>query len=83
MTTKVPTPPPTGEAIATTAAALAVAFDKWMDEYIKRPEDFTREQETVKQHLTERAGGEEPTYGVLCAATLQKYLTNATAFSEA
>jgi hypothetical protein len=55
-------------------AALARAFNAWMDEYVNHPERFSSTTEDALRHLRERVEGRAPTYGEVSAATLRAYL---------
>lgn len=57
-----------------TDAALAAAFNTWMDEYVNHPERFSDTTADALKHLRERTDGREPTYGEVSAATLKAYL---------
>jgi|GEM_PF-3527703 len=57
-----------------TDAALAAAFNSWMDEYVNHPERFSDTTAAALKHLRERIDGREPTYGEVSAATLKAYL---------
>lgn len=51
-----------------TEARMARCFNEWMDRYIKNPNDFEREFETVAGFLKEANEGREPSYGETSAA---------------
>ena len=53
---------------------LALAFDRWMDDYIADPERFEREWQGIIRHTAERLDGRQPTYGQAAAAALLRYL---------
>lgn len=53
---------------------LALAFDRWMDDYIADPERFEREWQMVLTHTRERLDDRERTYGHAAAATLLRYV---------
>ena len=57
-----------------TDAALAAAFNAWMDEYVNHPERFSNRTADALKHLRERIDGRELSYGELSAATLKAYL---------
>jgi hypothetical protein len=51
-------------------ATMARAFNEWMDRYISDSIAFSRQFETIMQHLREKGAGKEPAYGDVCAAYL-------------
>lgn len=53
---------------------MVQAFNKWLDDSINKPDEFYLAQEIVAQHLAERVNGIEPTYGDMCAATIERYM---------
>ena len=52
------------------------AFNKWMDDYIKHPEEFALTWQTVIAHEKEKADGKTQSYGAVCAALLNKYMAS-------
>ena len=53
---------------------MAAAFDRWMDDFINRPEQFERLLDSAVRHLSERLDGQPHSYGEDCAAILREYL---------
>lgn len=49
------------------------AFNLWMDAYINNPKAFMETDKSAHQHLAEKLGGKEPTYGDSATATLFAY----------
>lgn len=52
---------------------LALAFDRWMDDYIADPTRFEVEWQSVMKHTRDRLDGRAPTYGQEAAQTLLGY----------
>lgn len=59
--------------------AIAAAFDRWMDDFYNAPESFEELSAVARQHATERAAGQAPTYGQHAAATLEAYMAKGAA----
>lgn len=57
-----------------TPSPTAAAFNEWMRRYIKEPERFRREWETVAEYIAKRGSGKSPSYGERCAAYLQNII---------
>lgn len=53
---------------------FAEAFNAWMDDYTRNPEQFERVEESAMRHLNEKLEGREPSYGEECAAIFEQYL---------
>lgn len=51
---------------------LAAAFNEWMRRYTETPESFQREWQSVHEFLAENAAGKSPSYGVVCAAYINR-----------
>ncbi len=51
----------------------ANAFNQWMDDYIKNPEQFMRDWQTVTEFMNTDEGA-EPDYGRDCVALLERYM---------
>lgn len=47
--------------------AVAAAMNEWQRRYIENPEQFEQEWSSISRTLQERAEGEEPSYGAVCA----------------
>lgn len=58
-------------------AKVAAAFNEWMRQYVEEPEAFSSEWESIKEFLQNEANGQEPDYGVRCAALLEKLMGEA------
>lgn len=56
-------------------AAVAKAFNQWMDEYTKDPDKFEATHKTAMAFLNDRIEGKEPSYGEECVAILDAYIT--------
>ena len=50
------------------------AFNAWIDDYINNPKAFKAIEDSAMEHLSEKLGGKEPSYGEACTATLLEYL---------
>lgn len=55
------------------AKQMEIGFNRWMDDFINRPEGFKNMQAIVNQHLAEKNDGKPTTYGERCTAILAKY----------
>jgi hypothetical protein len=55
-------------------ADMARTLNEWMRRYIRDPERFSREFESVQEFLAQKAMGREPSYGEVCSAYQFKLL---------
>ena len=60
---------------------MATAFNEWMRRYTEEPERFEQEWTTIRRFLKDAEAGEEPAYGVNCAAYLRSIMEEAAAKS--
>jgi hypothetical protein len=56
---------------------LSAAFNEWMRRYTENPSEFAREWQTVSEFLSQRAAGQEPSYGEICVAYVEGLLAAA------
>jgi hypothetical protein len=52
----------------------AAAFNRWMDDFVNRPDEYESMEKSALDHLRERMNGKTPTYGERCAAVFTAYL---------
>jgi len=52
----------------------AAAFNMWMDTYINDPQSFETSYDTAMRHVSEKLGGNEPSYGEVAAEQFKQYL---------
>ena len=54
---------------------FADAFNAWMEDYAKNPEEFAKIENEALKFLREKLDGKEPNYGDVAAATFEQYLS--------
>ena len=47
-------------------------LNEWEDRYIRDPNAFEADFQTVIRHLAEKSNGETPSYGALCVAYMHR-----------
>lgn len=52
----------------------AAAFNMWMDQYVNDPQSFETSYDSAMRHVSEKLGGNEPSYGEVAAEQLKQYL---------
>ena len=53
---------------------MPTAFNEWMRRYIKEPERFRREWQTVGEYIRQAGEGKTPSYGERCTAYLNSII---------
>lgn len=53
---------------------VALAFNRWLEDYERNPSKFEHTVATVKRHLEEKAAGKPLSYGDNCVGILNHYL---------
>ena len=54
---------------------MARCFNLWMKRYTEEPEKFAADFHTVGEFLQQQAGGQEPSYGTVCATMMAEFAT--------
>lgn len=52
----------------------AAAFNMWMDQYVNDPQSFETSYDSAMRHVSEKLGGNEPSYGEVAAEQFKQYL---------
>lgn len=53
---------------------FAAAFNMWLDQYVNDPQSFESSYDTAMRHVSEKLGGNEPSYGQVAAEQFKQYL---------
>jgi len=60
----------------------AAAFNMWMDQYVNDPQSFETSYDSAMRHVSEKLGGNEPSYGEVAAEQFKQYLNEVTKIGE-